>query len=189
MRPAAFEHAGEKSAELAIDLVEDLREAFTALAVDLADRSTELGDRAADILAIPLHRGKALFDFGDLDLGAEIDRPHLITLAGEAFEAPSGAVDRCLRRLRDVGQGRLGTKPLGDPLSHLADDLRGLGVGRFCAEACFAGGGGLGLGVARSCGRISGVDLGIGKRLCRGRVGVCGAPLPLAAALEQVLRV
>ena len=69
----------------------DLVETFTPFAVDVADGAAQLGDGGAQLILLAADASNARFHLLRLDGRAQIHRPHLLPLLGQAVEPAAGA--------------------------------------------------------------------------------------------------
>ena len=158
MRAAAAEHAGEQRLEVPVHLLEDLRQALAPLAVEMADRAAQLGDRGRELLALGVEAGEPRLDLLRLDLGAEIDRPHLVALLLQPLELAPGLLLRLLRQLGGrLGEGGIDAEAFEDALGDLAPFAVGLRRTGFGADGLLARGGERPLGGARGAVGLGGM--------------------------------
>ncbi len=127
MGATAIEHAFEEALEILVDFLEDRVQPLAPFAIQMPDRSAQLGDRRGDLPTFGIDRADLSFQFRDLLLGAQIDGPHLLALFPQPFQPPAQTVLRIL-----VGNGgrlrkhRVHTHPLQDSFRNDTPGMIGL---------------------------------------------------------------
>ena len=115
MRPPATEKPREKAAEFSIYAVENLTQALSAFAVQMADGTAQLGDRIHHLITIMRDLADAFFNLRNFDIRTQIDRTHFIAFADKAFHLAPRLVFRNVRKFfRCRRQFRALTKSFGD---------------------------------------------------------------------------
>ena len=87
MRAPTAEHPGEQLLEMPIHRLEHLKEAFTPLTIETADRAAQPGNGRREVFTFLVDGRDLLLDRLRLGFGAQIDRPHLVPFLHQTIEA------------------------------------------------------------------------------------------------------